>query len=458
MGTQILSSDISASAVRFITEEVTSSGTSPRNFNITYNAIGYSNMLSHVTIVSSTAGMRPVAIMSDSSNNIYFSEMTANVIRQTTTSGTIGIIAGEVGIAGYTGDGGPAISGTFGQYPSSLAFDASGNLYAADAVNNVVRKINTSGTISTFAGNGSLTLGADGLMASGCGIGQSQYIGIGPSDEIYMTCNGAPNSTINAIRKVDISGIIHTVFGNVSGSGAGAYPGDGSLAISWDAPQITGFDFDSSNNMYVAIGFNEHMLIKVNSSGVMTKIAGVEGVNGYNGDSIPASGAYLNYPGVVRIDSLDNIYIQDQLNYRIRQINPSGIITTYAGNGVSGYTGDGGPATSASISPTDMCFDNQDNFYISDQNNGRIRTVNPSGTISTFAGYGSIVFTNGTYLLDAMFVPYNYINQVITNPPDAVRYCNISGNSIYVNLDGLAQTGFKVESIDKFIISYTTNE
>lgn len=449
--TQIFSSDISQNAIRYVTEEIISSGTSPRAFNITYNPIGFSNMLSHAHIEALTAGMLPSTVGIDSGNNIYFVDQAR--IRQITPTGAIFTISGSGG-SGFSGDNGPAASGTF-LSPQGIDVDGSGNILIADSQNNRIRKISSSGILTTVVGNGTFSSTGNGGPAVSGTVGFPGDVAWGPSGSFYIAENN------EFVRYVNPAGIISVVAGD-GGFGPGTYTGDGTPATGLSLQNPWGVLSGPSGSFYFSNTFS-HIVIKVNSSGLMTKIAGLDFDPGYNGENIPATGAKLSFPTKLDMDSSGNLYIAESFNntfQRIRKVNTSGIITTYAGNGVGAYGGDGGQASGASLymatDPAGFVLDTSGNMYIADYNNGRIRKVNTTGVISTYAGYGNTSFTEGQYLFDSMYVPFNYINSVITNPPDSVRYCNTSGTNMYVNLDNLA--GFDNSTIDKFIISYTTNE
>ena len=190
------------------------------------------------------------------------------------------------------------------------------------------------------------------------------------------------------IRKVNVAtGVITTVAGN----GSGVYSGDGGLATSAGLVAPGEVKADSAGNLYIT-DYNGCRIRKVAAgTGIITTVAG-NGTVGYSGDGGPATSAALHYPGGVAIDSAGNLYITDQRNDRIRKVSAStGIITTVAGNGTQGYSGDGGPATSAKLYyPGTIAFDSADNFYFSDQFNNRIRKVDAeNGSDYNARGYWS---------------------------------------------------------------------
>lgn len=251
---------------------------------------------------------------------------------------------GGTGTAGYTGDNGPATGAELNQ-PSGLAFDSAGNLYIADTNNNVVRKIDTSGTITTVTAFGTL----DSPLS----------IAVDSSNNLYVADS-------NQGEVQEVSGITLTTF--MSGLNSPADP--------------TGVAA-SGLNIYV-VDFNKSVIYENLKS---TIVAGKNGIPGYTGDGGPATSAELNYPYGVAVDSAGNIYIADSTNAVIRKVTPGGTISTIAGNNIVGYSGDNGPATSAQIDlPTSLAVDSAGNLYIADRNNNVIRKVSPGGTISTVAG------------------------------------------------------------------------
>ena len=290
-------------------------------------------------------------------------------------------IAGN-GSANFTGDGGPASQSTVNS-PFGVAVDPGGNVYIADYGNNRVRKINTAGVISTVAGCGSLTTACI-LVGLGDGGPALAPLVLGIWDVVtdnagnyYFTDSGN-----GRIRKVDSSGIISTV------AGGGKGLGDGGPATGAALGNPVGLAIDPAGNIYVAEVDNNRVR-KISTSGTITTVAGT-GTAGFTGDGGTGTSAQLNNPHGVGVDGAGNVYIADTLNYRIRKVNTSGTITTVAGNGQVVGTKDGVAATTvALVSPWDVKPDGNGNFFISEWLGFRIRKVDASGTISTFAGTGT---------------------------------------------------------------------
>lgn len=278
------------------------------------------------------------------------------------------------GNPGNSGDGGPAVNAECAN-PFYVAADAAGNVYISDQNNNKVRKVNTSGIITTFAGTGNATFGGDGGSANFAHLYGPCGMAFDASGNMYIT-----DAMNNRIRKVDQFGIITTFAGN----GTAGYSGDGGLAINAQINLPRDVAVDAAGNVYIADAGNLRIR-KVDPSGNITTYAGT-GVSGWQGDGGPATGANLEVLSSIAVDGSDNLYIVT--GPRVRKVNTSGIISTYAGSGPGTFSGDGGPATSAKISALGIAFDSAGNLYIADAYNNRIRMVNTSGIISTFAGNG----------------------------------------------------------------------
>jgi sugar lactone lactonase YvrE len=294
--------------------------------------------------------------------------------------GTIVTIGGN-GTAGYSGDGGAATSAEL-HGANGVAVDASGNTYIADYYNNRIRKITAAtGVISTVAGNGTAGFSGDGGAATSAEINGPGDVAVDSSGNIYIS-----DLNNNRIRKVTVStGIISTVAGN----GTKGYTGDGGPATSAEIGP-NGLAVDSAGNLYLADNFANRVRKVTASTGVISTVAG-NGTAGFAGDGGAATSAELNVPDSVVVDSAGNIYISDHNNERIRKVTAStGKISTIAGNGTAGYSGDGGAATSAELNgPGGLALNAAGDLYIGDFLNNRVRKVAAATSkIFTVAGNG----------------------------------------------------------------------
>ncbi|WP_400190935.1 IPT/TIG domain-containing protein [Hymenobacter sp. B81] len=306
---------------------------------------------------------------------------------------TISTFAGTGGRSGFSGDGGPATSARL-NYLTGVAVDGNGNVFIADNNNYRVRKVNAAtGVITTVAGNGTFGFSGDGGPGASARISRPEGIAVDGSGNLYIADFGN-----NCIRKVSAAtGVITTVAGN--GTFISGFSGDGGPATSaqLDAPE--GVAVDASGNLYI-VDSNNYRIRKVSAAtGIITTVAG-NGTDGYGGDGGPATSARFDNPVEVAVDGSGNLYIGDNRNHRIRKVSAAtGIITTVAGSGPAGpgpggFSGDGGPATSARLNyPDGMAIDGSGNIFIADQGNHRIRRVNAAtGIITTVAGNGINVF------------------------------------------------------------------
>ncbi|OPH56018.1 hypothetical protein BC351_29450 [Paenibacillus ferrarius] len=291
----------------------------------------------------------------------------------------------------YGGDGGPATSAQISN-PGNVAFDSKGNMYIADTGNGAIRKVDKSGNISTVTGGpGGSRYGGDGMDASAGRFFSPMEVAFDPSGNLYIA-----DMLNHVIREVDATtNLLDTVAGTgryFQGEKVGyqGYSGDYGPATSAMLNYPFGVVFDTKGNMYIADGGN-HAIRKVDTSGIITTVAGNSRGFGYSGDGGAATDARLYNPEGVALDSAGNLYIADYSNNRIRMVNEkTGIITTVAGNGLKGYSGDGGSAALAQLTnPSSIAFDSADNMYIVDQGNHAIRMVNKTtGVITTVAGTG----------------------------------------------------------------------
>jgi sugar lactone lactonase YvrE len=321
-------------------------------------------------LATATSFVSPSGMAAGSSGSLLVADSGNNRVRQ--IAGSTQIVTTIAG--GNIGDGGKATAASlnFLNYVAHIAFDSAGDLYIADIDDCRIRKVSPAGTISTFAGTGICGYSGDGGPATSATLFSPQAVAADSSGNVYIA-----DTANSVIRKVDAAGTITTFLTTLTGSNGFSVPASANALAT-----------DGSGNLYASDTI--YAIWRITPSGSTTIVAGELYDLGYNGDGIPATQAWLFLPNGVAVDSAGNVYISDWLNDRIRKVDTSGIISTVAGTGTSGFGGDGGPATSALISlPEDVAVDNKGNFYIADWTNLRVRVVNPSGTIETLAGSGS---------------------------------------------------------------------
>jgi len=323
----------------------------------------------------------PSGLAVDTAGNVYFSDLSNSRVRMVNeATGIVTTVCGN-GTAGFGGDGGSAISAEI-SYPRGLAFDNSGNLLISDQDNNRVRMVNQASLITTFAGRNSLF--GEGYPAANAEMEFVQNLTTDAGGNLYIA-----DIYNHRVRKVSAStGAMTTVAGaGISGT-IDRFSGDGGPATAAFLHYPSAMAFDQEGNLYICDQDN-YRIRQVNTSGVITTIAG-NGTSGYAGDGAAATDAEISEPTGIVVDKNGNIYIADRDNSVIRMINPSGVISTVAGNHTNGYTGDGASAINAELNlPSDVALDGMGNLYICDANNNVIRMVDTSGNISTIAGNGA---------------------------------------------------------------------
>ncbi len=323
----------------------------------------------------------PSDAAADADGNIYVADSNSRVLK--ISNGVITAVAGN-GVTGFSGDNGPAVSAQLSMYFSSgdgqgaLAVDGDGSLYIADTGNNRIRKV-TKGVITTVAGTGIAGFSGDDGPATSAQLNSPASIAVDAEGDIFIA------DTFNdRIRKIT-NGVITTV----AGTGADGFSGDGGSARSAELSAPTSIAIDSAGDLFIADRSNNR--VRKVSNGVITTVAG-NGTAGFSGDDGLAVDAHLGTLDGIAVNSSGDLFIAEGLNYgclgdcdgnvRVRKVT-KGVITTIAGNGVSGFSGDGGPATAAELN---LCYcatsvlavDSAGNVYIADTNNDRIRVLTPS--------------------------------------------------------------------------------
>jgi hypothetical protein len=286
--------------------------------------------------VSSAMGMAL-----DAAGNLYISDPDNSIIRRINSAGVISTV--------------PVIGHLF--EPSGLAVDAAGNLYVADAGYQIVFKMNSAGTLSIVAGTGGVGYAGDGGPATNAVLNGPEGVTVDAAGNLYIADTGN-----NVIRMVNAAGIISTVARNFQ--------------------DIQSLSVDAAGNLYFADRLNNVVRL-VSPTGVVSIVAG-NGTAGYSGDGGQATAAEFNQPDSVTVDAGGNLYIADRYNNVIREVSPTGIVSTVAGNGSAGYAGDGGAATAAKLNfPYGVVLDGAGSFYTLDLQNLRLRRVRD--TTYTFA-------------------------------------------------------------------------
>jgi len=342
---------------------------------------------------------------------------------------------------GYSGDSGPAIDAQI-MWPLDVCADKYGNIYIADNDNERVRKISApSGIITTFAGNGIWDNIGENIPATDASLRETFGVCADDSGNIYVSCR-------SVIRKINALGIITTIAGKLD---SGGYSGDGGLATNSKLASPIGITTDNLGHLYIVDAGN-HLIRKITlATGIITSFVGTT-VSGFSGDGGPATNAQLGFIAAVAVDKNGNIYIGD--NDRIRKIDiTTGIINTIGGTGISGYNGDGGPVTAASIyTPSGLAVDDSGNIYIATGN--AIRKVTAStGVINTIAGTIQAGYSGdgGAATAAQLNVPYGlYVTpsgstvyiadrgnsriRMLSYPPSEVEQTSMSGSvSIFPN-------------------------
>jgi hypothetical protein len=375
----------------------------------------------------------PFSIAVNNSGNVFIADRYNSRIRMVSAAGIISTIAGT-GVVGFSGDGGPATLAQIG-WPTGVAADDAGNVFFADKGNNVIRKINPAGFISTFAGNGTAGSAGDGGPATAAGLNQPNGVAVDIAGNVFIADQG--NSLI---RKVSLSGMITTI----AGTGTLGYNGDGIPATNAQLQNPYTVAADRTGNVYICDVDNERIR-KVSPDGIITTVAG-NGTGGSSGNGGPASAAELSEPIGVAVDSAGNVYIADAWNSRICVVNTYGILNTVAGTGTAGFSGDGGPAIVAGLnSPYGVAVD-RSGVYVADYANNRIRfiTYSVTGVNAVAASSYLKVYPNpssGRFSVSLSSVLTAPVQVIISNAPGQVCYCCSSFTNLPVSVALESQPG-----------------
>ena len=417
--------------------------TAPSGIITTFAGDGYMGNDGNSGLATNAHLITPTSVAVDSAGNVYVSDLYGQVVRKVTAStGMITAFAGN-GDAGYSGDKGPATKAQLNE-PAGLAVDSSGNVYIADALNNVIRKVTAgTGIITTVAGNGygagpgagiKCGVRTDGVAATASTLCYPQGVAVDQAGNLFIA-----DTDNHVIREVTArTGIITTVAGN----GNYGLFGDGGLAVNASFSYPYGVAADSSGNLYIADTNNCSIRKVTASTGIVSSVAGSLNGGGQvscnlSGDGGPATSASLNHPMGLAMDESGNLFFADTESSLVRVIAGSnGNVYTVAGSYLTysnygsvfvepawGYAGDNGPAGFASLDyPTGVAADGSGSLYIADEYNSAIRKVSLAAVLPTES---------------PVFSP---LPGVITSAVSVTITSPVTGATIYYTTDGSTPT------------------
>jgi hypothetical protein len=324
----------------------------------------------------------------DSSGNMYISDTATNTIRKVTPGGTITTIAGTPNTPGYSGDSGLATAAKLDQ-PRGVGFDPAGNMYIDDSLNNVIRKVDTSGNITTYAGVQQTTGSHSGVPgpATSAHLNTLRGIAVDGSGNVFISeyssycVDMVPAASGTHYGISMTAGNIYAILGTCGAGGDTTTSGPSTSTVISNPYQL---NFDAFGNLYV-VDYGDSIVRKVSPTGTASIVAGTPGVTGYTGDGGAATSAKLQNPRGVAVDSGGDIFIVDTGNYVIRKVDSTGVINTIAGIHTLGNSGDGGSALAAQFNlPYGVGLDLSGNVYLADEAESRIRKLTVSSGILVF--------------------------------------------------------------------------
>ena len=327
---------------------------------------------------------QPTGLGFDDSGNLLVTDCQGGRLYRLDASGRATVIAGS-GVSspagGLSGEGVPALEADI-HCPADATGDGHGDVVVVDHANNRIRSIDPSGIITTIIGSGPIGTGKDdGDLAGDAGpalaatLQEPWGIFFDAQGNLYFA-----DRDNHAVRRVDLRGVITTI----AGSGNRGFSGDGGSALAADLSRPQSVVTDPDANVYFSDSDN-HVIRRVDADGIITTVAGT-GTGGFSGYGGPAAEATLADPNGIVLDADGNLFFIDDELSMVRRVDRNGTITTVAGAGGAGFSGDGGPAEAAQLSsPLDLIFDADGNLYIADGGNHRVRVVRPDGTIETFS-------------------------------------------------------------------------
>lgn len=374
------------------------------------------------TVATDLRAPRGVAL--DASGTVYIADTHHNQIRRL-DGAALTTIAGS-GASGFAGDGGAATSARLG-YVNAIAADAQGNIYIVDNENHRVHKMDASGVITTIAGGSGSGFAGDGGPAIDAVLNSPRAVVVDAAGNVYIA-----DGSNNRVRRIDTAGVITTF----AGTGANGYYGDGGLATDAQLTSPAGLAIDATGDIYISDTGN-HCVRRVDAAGVIETVAGT-GLGGYGGDYMAATVAQIYYPVGLAFDTAGNLYIADGENHRIRMVDTSGVITTFAGNGNRSGGGDNGSALTAGLAyPEGLAIDAANNLYIGDASNLSIRKVS-GGIITTIAGGDGAVAGDGGPAVDAgLYYPQGVlVHQGLVHFTDNKRVARIEADGTLTTIAG----------------------
>lgn len=329
----------------------------------------------------------PYGIALDAANNLYVADVGNGFVRKVTQAGIVSTVAGSP-VFGFSGDGGSALLAEF-RFPEGVTVGGDGNLYIEDIGNFRVREVTANGTIQTVAGDGLFENTPNGAPAANATLLDPNFLSFDPSGRLLIA--DAEDFTV---RRVNTDGTIQTIAGlGIQGYGQGYTATFGQPATDTSLGTPVQAVSDQNGNIYISDIYADVIYV-VTPAGNLNLFAGQIGVDTFGGDNIAATSSSFVDPEGLAVDQNGNVYIADPGDNRIREVTTDGNITTFAGNGTAGFSGDGGPANQATLDfPESIAFDTKGDLIIADRGNNRIRMVSPNGIISTIAGNGTAAAT-----------------------------------------------------------------
>jgi uncharacterized protein (TIGR03437 family) len=325
----------------------------------------------------------PYGLAIDSAGNLYVADVDNGLVRKISTAGIVSSVAGSP-IFGFSGDGGPALGAAF-RFPEGVTVGGNGNIYVADTGNFRIREVTPDGNIQSVAGDGQFESTPDGTPAANASLLGPNFLSFDPSGRLLIADGGD-----YTVKRINSDGTIQTIAGTgIQGAGQGYQlifggPATGTL-LGVPIQAVA----DAQGNIYISDDYANVVYI-ITPDGNLNVYAGQPGVSGYGGDNVPATSSSFAQLEGIALDQTGNLYIADPVDNRVRKVSTNGIITTFAGTGTQGFSGDGGPANQAMLYfPQSVAVDPKGDLIIADRGNNRLRLVTPDGNISTIAGNGT---------------------------------------------------------------------